>query len=470
MKKILIETVVLIFVASIAVSLEMVHEPFSQPLPIPPILEDENPRTPELELSITAMNGEKTFFRNVVTPTIGYSGNFLGPTIRAKRGQKILMNINNQLKETTTVHWHGLHVPGEMDGGPHQMIEAGETWEPYFTINQPAATLWYHPHPLGKTGKQVYQGLAGLFIIDDEESERLPLPADYGIDDIPLIIQDRRFNQDGSFAYIQSMPDIMHGVIGNVMLVNGSIQPVLNTKNTLLRLRILNGSNASLYRITFTGKDFLFIASDGGFIEEPVSMQNLILSPGERGEILLDLSNNRPGDELYLEVEEYNGGLFKALKIQITSTVEDKPEIPGKLAVISRINENQADKTRQFILQSMGMRRLSINGKQMNMSRIDETVKLGATEIWEIQNRGMGMMSFPHSFHVHDVQFQILSRDGSAPAPHEAGWKDTVLVWPNEHVRIIAKFEDYTGLYMYHCHILEHEDAGMMGQFQVVAD
>lgn len=432
-------------------------------------MEDEDPKTPELELYFTAMEGERIFFKNIVTPTIGYNGNFLGPTIRVKRGQKILMIIQNQLTEMTTVHWHGLHVPGEMDGGPHQMIEPGETWKPYFTINQPAATLWYHPHPLGKTGKQVYQGLAGMFIIDDEESERLALPGAYGIDDIPLIIQDRRFNNDGSFAYIQSMPDIMQGVIGNVMLVNGTIQPVLIVESTLLRLRILNGSNASLYQITFTEKDFLFIASDGGFIEEPASMQKLVLSPGERGEILLNPSSNKPGDELFLEVEEYNGGLFKALKIQVTTTLEDKPEIPERLTVISRIDETQVDNTRQFILQTMGMRRFLINGKPMNMSRIDETVELGATEIWEIQNRGMGMMNFPHSFHVHDVQFQTLSRNGRAPAPHEAGWKDTVLVWPNEKVRIIAKFEDYKGLYMYHCHILEHEDAGMMGQFQVVA-
>ena len=469
MKRIAMTCVLFLLAGYMLFSLEAATEPFSQPLPIPPILEDENPETPELEISLTAVAGERSFFKGAKTPTIGYNGVFLGPTIRAKREQTVIMRVENQLEEVTTVHWHGLHVPGEMDGGPHQTIEPGEVWQPIFKINQPAATLWYHPHAIGETGKQVYDGLAGLFIIDDEESRQLSLPNEYGITDIPLIIQDRRFYDDGSFAYVQSTPDIMHGVIGNVMLVNGVMQPILDTTSPLIRLRILNGSNASLYRISFGDMEFLFIASDGGFINEPTPMQTLVLSPGERGEILLDLSGFASGDELLLEVEEYSGNRFEAMKIRVLTPSTEKPPIPGILSTVPKIAESQADKTRKFNLQTMGMGRFLINGKKMNMDRIDETVRLGDTEIWEIYNQGMGMMNLPHSFHVHDVQFQILSRKGVAPEPHEAGWKDTVLVWPGERVRIIAKFEDYTGLYMYHCHILEHEDAGMMGQFQVVA-
>jgi len=469
MKRFATAAMLVLLGGSVLFPLESANEPFSQPLPIPSILKDENPETPELELSLTAMKGEKVFFNNGNTPTMGYNGNYLGPTIRAERGQKIMMRVQNQLEELTTVHWHGLHVPGEMDGGPHQGIEPGVVWEPYFTINQPAATLWYHPHPIGETGRQVYSGLAGLFIIDDEKSRQLSLPNKYGINDIPLIIQDRRFHEDGSLAYIQSMPDVMHGVVGNVMLVNGVVQPVLDIESSLIRFRILNGSNASLYRISFGDRSFYFIASDGGFVEEPVPMQTLVLSPGERGEILLDLSGNAVGDELFLEVEEYNGNRFDALKIRISSLSEENMAIPDTLSTVPKIPENQSVKTRIFNLQTMGGGRFLINGKEINMARIDETVRLGDTEIWEIYNRGMGMMNLPHSFHVHDIQFQILSRDGVVPPPREAGWKDTVLVWPGEYVRIIARFENYTGLYMYHCHILEHEDAGMMGQFSVVS-
>jgi blue copper oxidase len=440
---------------------------FTQKLFIPPILESEGITDGFTNYNLTAQTGNVAFWGAKETPTLGFNGNYLGPTIRVNRGDKVRINVNNTLDEPTTVHWHGLHIPGEADGGPHQIIKPDGKWNPEFRVNQEAATLWYHPHVMGTTAEQVYRGLAGMFIIDDDNSRNLNLPKTYAVDDIPLIIQDRRFFNDGTFAYNPSRSDIMHGLIGNTITINGVVKPYLEVPESLVRFRILNGSNSSLYRISLSdGSFFNQIASDGGFLEKAVKMDNSILSPGERSEIIVDFSNFRE-KEVFLKVEIYNGREYDALKIRIKkSEGESINPIPYKLNRIIRIPESDADVTRKFVMQT-GMGSFSINGKKMDMSRIDEIVKLGNTEIWEIYNRPMGMMQIPHSFHIHDVQFQILDRNGNPPSPVESGWKDTVLIWPGETVRFIAKFEDYTGLYMYHCHFLEHEDDGMMGQFEV---
>ncbi len=440
--------------------------PFTTELFIPPVLESEEDRRGISIYNLTVQTGEVAFFGDKVTPTLGFNGDYLGPTIRVKKGQKVSIKVNNTLNEPTTVHWHGLHIPGEFDGGPHQIVQPGEIWNPVFTVNQEAATLWYHPHVMGTTAEQVYRGLAGMFIIDDDNSANLNIPNEYGVDDIPLIIQDRRFYDDGTFAYRPSRSDIMHGLIGNTITINGSVKPYLEVPDSLVRFRILNGSNSSLYRISLSdGSAFNQIATDGGFLEKAVELEYKVLSPGERAEIIVDFTKLK---ELFLKVEIYNGRDFEALKFIVkNNSVPSNKTIPNKLNTIVKIPESEADITRRFIMQT-GMGSFFINGKKMDMSRIDEIVKLGDTEIWEIYNRPMGMMQIPHSFHIHDVQFQILDRNGVPPSPAEAGWKDTVLLWPGETVRFITKFEDYTGLYMYHCHFLEHEDDGMMGQFEVI--
>jgi len=189
-------------------------------LPVPPLLENLSADSGKVRFAFKAQRGSRSFLPGTTTPTMGYNGDFLGPTIRVKNGQQFHADIENTLDEPTTLHWHGLHVPANWDGGPRQVIPAGAHWKPEFTIRQPAATLWYHPHAMGLTGEQVYNGLAGLFIIDDEVSERLNIPKQYGRDDFPLIIQDLRFFQDGHFAYAQNMMDVMNGVIGNHLLVN----------------------------------------------------------------------------------------------------------------------------------------------------------------------------------------------------------------------------------------------------------
>lgn len=451
--------------------------PFTLPLPIPPLLEKSGTSAGGTPLSLIVQKDQHEFFSSGPTETLGYNGSFLGPTIRVRNGENVRIQVENTIDQVTTVHWHGLHVPARWDGGPHQVIEPGEIWKPEFTINQQAATLWYHPHAMGLTGEHVYRGLAGMFIIEDEYSQSLALPRNYGVDDIPLVIQDRRFYEDRSFAYVRSMHDVMHGVLGNFLIVNGMSKPFAEVPRGIVRFRILNGSNASIYRIYLSDdQPFQVIASDGGFLEKPVGLQELVLSAGERAEILVDFGDASADDKLRLMVDQYNGNTYEAMELRVSSDKAEQRTLVTELREQPRLAESDADRTRNFAMETMsgrgmgmmGGNRLSINGKKMDMNRIDEKIPLGSTEIWELENRSASMMQLPHSMHLHDVQFNILDRNGQPPVPIEAGRKDTVLLWPNDKVRLIARFLDYTGVYMYHCHMLEHEDDGMMGQFEVI--
>jgi len=464
-----------------AFAAEADNNSFNDRLVIPPLLDRDPSVRDRASFVLTVKRDRHQFFPGTFTETLGYNGSYLGPTVRVRNGENVSFQINNTIDQITTVHWHGLHVPARWDGGPHQVIEPGQVWKPEFTINQQAATLWYHPHAMGLTGEHVFRGLAGLFIIEDDHSEALALPRDYGIDDIPLVLQDRRFYDDGSFAYIRSMHDVMHGVIGNFLLVNGVLRPYVEVPRGVVRFRLLNGSNSSIYRIYLSDDQPLqVIASDGGFLRRPVAGKDQILSAGERAEILVDFSRYSSGDRLRLMVDQHGGNNFEALELRISGKSARQSEVLTELREQEPIAEATADRTRYFAMETMsgrgrgrgmgmmGGNRLSINGKKMDMNRIDEKIPLGSTEIWELENRSATMMQLPHSMHLHDVQFNILDRNGKPPAAVEAGRKDTVLLWPGDRVRIIARFLDYTGIYMYHCHMLEHEDDGMMGQFEVV--
>lgn len=431
---------------------------------------------------LTLQEGTTQFFAEKETDTWGVNGSYLGPTLRAKRGDDVLLRVTNRLGETTTIHWHGMHLPAVMDGGPHQPIAPGTTWMPHWTIDQPAATLWYHPHLMGKTAEHVYRGLGGLFILDDDRADSLALPDEYGVDDIPLIVQDRAFDGEGQLVY-RPADSWIHGMgmFGDTILVNGTYAPYLNVPAKKVRLRLLNASNARRYNFGFEDdQTFYQIASDGGLLEEPVARTRVLLAPGERAEIIVDLSDTRAPVQLlsYAVVEDENvvqnlvEGLtgwdydeneqFTILELRPQPTAQADPPLPPTLTTIDRWLEHDAVKTRRFVLGTS-----SINGKMMDMERIDEVVRLGDIEIWEITNPSATY----HPFHVHDVQFQILDRDGDLPPPHERGWKDTVIVGQGETVRVIMRFTDYADPdmpYMYHCHILEHEDMGMMGQFVVI--
>jgi len=442
-----------------------------EPLRIPPEYTgrmEGNIRAFDLEMQ----NGTQAFFPQWQTPTSGINGPFLGPTLRTHNGEKVRLNVTNSLEETSTLHWHGMHLPARMDGGPHQVVPVGETWSPEIEIRQKAATLWYHPHLLGKTAEHVWRGLAGMVWIDDAETDALDLPRTYGVDDIPLVLQDRDFSRKGRMDYDPGRMDMMMGMVGRVPLSNGTVEPFIEAKTSKIRLRILNGSNASFYQLGFEdGRSFQQIASDGGLLESPVTLDSLLLGPAERAEIVVDVSDG----QLVRLVNQVNSAKFLWLEIRPGKAMVASADIPESLTRIDWLDPKDSVKTRRFDMETRmgpammfgGGKTHTINGKVMDMGRIDETVKRGDTEIWEIRNLA-GML---HVFHMHDVQFQILDRNGQPPAANERGRKDTVLLRSGETVRIIMRFEDYAdpdSPFMYHCHILEHEDAGMMGQFVVV--
>ncbi len=447
----------------------------SQPLPIPKLLTGKEINGQRV-YDLTMQQGSMVFVPGKITSTFGYNGNILGPTMLMKKGDDVVINVTNKLGEPSTTHWHGLHLPAIMDGGPHQRIENGDTWQARFRIMNEAATFWYHPHLMGKTAEHVYHGLAGLFIVKDPQSN-LALPDQYGIDDIPLIIQDKIFNADGSINY----PGTKMGVKGDHFLVNGAITPIFNAPAQFVRFRILNGSNARIYNFGFSdNREFHQIGTDGGLLEKPVPLTRLILSTGERAEILVDFSGQ---ENSKVQLVSYSSEIGKINNIFVrdahdkstieiltinvnSSTTNPIVTLPASLAIINRIKESQAVKTRDFKLQ-MPFGNFLINGKKMDLDRIDQTINLNDIEIWKIKNSS----DMAHPFHVHDIQFLILTRNGESPPENERGWKDVVLVKKHETVRFITRFGDYSDPdtpYMFHCHILEHEDAGMMGQFVVV--
>jgi len=451
----------------------------SRPLPIPNLLTGKDINGKKV-YDLVMQRGSVEFVPNKKTSTFGYNGNILGPTLQMLKGDEVAINVTNRLGEPSTTHWHGIHLPAAMDGGPHQRIEDGNTWQAHYPIINNAGTYWYHPHLMGHTGRQVYQGLAGLFIIKDPKSE-LALPDQYGIDDIPLIVQDKILNAEGLFNY----PDVFTGVKGDHFLVNGAVNPNFAAPAQIVRFRILNGSNARFYNFGFSdNRQFYQICTDGGLLEKPVNLTRLRLTPGERAEILVDFSGQENSQVRLMsyssELDYFNPMFLKNSLDETNFDIMDisvgsaaaKPitTVPVSLTTINRLQESQVNRHRSFVLEMkiFGKMKMKINGQNMDINRIDETVKLNDIEIWEIIND----CDLPHPFHVHDIQFLILTINGSPPPENERGWKDTVLVKAHEKVRIISKFDVYSDPklpYMYHCHILEHEDAGMMGQFIVKA-
>ena len=403
------------------------------------------------------------------TETWGLNGTLLGPTLRARRGESVRVDVTNSLDEPTSLHWHGMHLPAAADGGPHQMIDPGDTWSPAWEVAQPAATLWYHPHPHGQTERHVYRGLSGLFILDDDEESALALPRDYGVDDIPLVVQDKTFDDHGQLVETSRHDN---GMLGDTILINGTAAAVLDVTARLTRLRVLNASTARSYAFGFSDdREFTMIASDGGLLRAPARLTRITLTPGERAEVVVEMD---PGETTTLRSSPQNLGLAGSLSrstgaddtldillLRAGTALRPSADLPDHLATIRPLTAGSASRTRRF---ELGDNR--INGRSMDMGRIDEVVTVDATEVWEVRNGH----TRPHNFHVHDVQFQVVAVDGKAPPPELAGWKDTVYVPPGVRLTLVMRFADYTDPhlpYMYHCHLLWHEDHGMMGQFVV---
>ncbi|CAL9664155.1 Multicopper oxidase mco [Actinosynnema sp. ALI-1.44] len=429
---------------------------FTNPLRIPPVLDPRPGADGVKRYPLALRPGETEFLPGKPARTWGINGTYLGPTLRARRGDRVAMAVTNLLPEASTLHWHGMRLPAAMDGGPHQMIAAGGTWTPAWTVDQPAATTWYHPHPHGVTAEHVYRGLAGLFIVDDEHSAELPHT--YGVDDVPLIVQDKVFDADGR---LEEDFGGTWGLLGDQILVNGTHSPFFEVKASRTRFRILNGAGAHVFTIGFAdNREFQVIASDAGLLPEPVTVDRVKVSPGERFEVVVEF---RPGETVLLKGFDGDSviedGDYDLLELRAAATLAPSPALPATLA--ARPPVEPGPKTRTFKLGGS-----NINGQNMDLARIDEVVPAGAREVWEIDN-----ITYDHNFHVHEVAFRILDIDGEEPPPHLRGPKDTVYVPGKTKVRLAVEFghhADPTMPYMYHCHILKHEDKGMMGQFVIV--
>lgn len=454
------------------------------PLPIPQIMDLDGANGHQLD----AIAGDARFLSGGPTPTLGFSQGFLGPVLRLKRGALARPVVKNTLGFPVTAHWHGLHIEGENDGGPHTEIAAGDSWRPELAVDQPAATLWYHSHVHGQTGPQVYAGLAGMLLIEDPDAPDPGLPASWGVDDLPLIVMDRAFQSNGRLSYSRRGPNRMHGFRAGHIVVNGAISPRASVPRGLVRLRLLNASNARIYHFGFEdGRTFHQVASEAGLLPAPVAMTSLTLSPAERAEIVVDFADGAPvrllsGPDTNNPMGGRMGGMMGGMMMgDSPAAVDDSgafevmsfaPDdrtaaitaLPATLAGAPRPPELDPVRRRRFALNmEAGMmgRGMEINGKTMDMARIDESLRLGEAEIWEIAADRMA-----HPFHVHGCSFQVLSLNGVAQDPARMGMKDVVLVDGVAEILLqVNRAADKTAPFMFHCHILEHEDAGMMGQF-----
>lgn len=413
------------------------------------------------EYTIKAQKGQSEIFKGTKTNTYGYNGSFLGPMLRFNKGETVKIKMINELDEETTFHWHGLELAGDADGGPHNALKPGEEKIIEFKVEQEAATLWFHPHPEGKTAEQVYNGLAGLIYIEDDNSKSLGLPNEYGKNDIPLIFQDRSFDKEKQLNY--GAVKNGDGTIGDTLLINGTINPKLTVRKEKVRLRLLNGSNARNYTYKLnTGDSFVQIATDGGFLNEPVTLKEITLTPAERAELIVDFSKIESKEDVALINED--GSIL--LPFEVTDQPGEDSSIPVKMNNFSlKKEEMDFPVTKKIELFGM-MQHVTINGKKFVPDRIDFTQKQGVTEVWEIYNKPDNMGGMIHPFHIHGAQFKIISRNGEEPPENERGWKDSISIHQDEKVKIAIQFK-YKGVYMFHCHNLEHEDNGMMGQVKV---
>ena len=453
---------------------------FNRPLPIPPLI-DAASQANSVRLKVAS--GRHAYVKGRPTRSYGYSGPVLGPVIRLRRGDVVEMTVENALDVDTTVHWHGLLVPGDVDGGPHQVIKPGQTWPPSFRIDQPALTAWFHPHLHHDTARQIYMGLAGLIIVDDGSDARIDLPRTYGFDDLPIILQDRSFDSQGALLYDVDPLTVQYGLRGYSIIANGVVAPVARVPSGLVRLRILNAANAQNFELRFGDRrEFYAIASDAGFLAAPIAVRQLRISPAERFEILVDFANREP---VMLETGPDTAmGIFGAVSLEGTSefvsimrfepTAASAPvkQVPVRLVEPAVVDPKRAVRRRQFRLaiglcaprpagDEMSMTSASINGKPHDLNRIDVETELGTSEVWEVSSMGMA-----HPFHVHGASFRILSLMGAPPPAYLAGWKDVVLVENTAELLVtFNRLATREHPFMYHCHILEHEDAGMMGQY-----
>ncbi|MEZ0092940.1 multicopper oxidase family protein [Streptacidiphilus sp. EB129] len=469
-------------------------EPYRTVLPRPPVLSPVRSDATTDYYEITQRPALLRILPGADTEAWTYQGSYPGPTLVSRSGRRTVVTHGNELPHPTVVHLHGGHTPADSDGYPTELLHpaggdpaapmpgmsgmagadsgGGATRRTYsYPLNQRAATLWYHDHRMGFTGPNVWRGLAGFHLVQDDEEDALPLPR--GDRDLPLMISDRSFAADGSFAYpaldaSQRTPGVtdayMNGVLGDVVLVNGAPWPVLHADRARYRLRILNGSNARRYRLALDpqppgGGGLVQIGSDGGLLARPLAHDSIDIAPAERFDVVVDLSRYAPGSRVRLVNQLGSGGTAEVMRFDLGGgTVSDDSRIPDTLSSVEPLDVGRAAATRSFLFQKSASG-WTINGQSYQPGRSLARPRLGSTEIWRF------VSDFHHPVHLHLNHFQVVSRNGDSPGSFDAGWKDTVDLRPAESVELAVRFEDYAGRFMLHCHNLEHEDMAMMADF-----
>jgi FtsP/CotA-like multicopper oxidase with cupredoxin domain len=422
-----------------------------------------------VEFSLTASVAQLSLVPGVTTEVYAYNGSVPGPMLELREGDDVVIRFRNDLPEETTVHWHGLHLPFDADGSPFHPVAPGEEYEYRFTIRPgTAGTYWYHPHPHHHTAPQVARGLYGGVIVRAADD---PLPA--SLTERLLILSDNRLLPDGSLDLPdthshQGRVDFENGREGDVIFVNGQVMPTLQIQpGEVQRWRVINASAGRYYRLALPGHTLTHVGSDGGLFERPVDVEEILLASAERVELLVR-GSGAPGSTAVLQSLPYDRYIPQTrpadwnqprdlLTLRYTTQSPAAPvRLPAVLRRVEPLDTAHATATRVMVM-SQGF----INGRLMDMDRIDVHASLGATEIWQIEN----VVGMDHPFHLHGFQFQVIDRDG-VPEPFPS-WKDTVNVPKRQVVRFIVRYDNYPGKWMFHCHILDHEDHGMMGVLEV---
>jgi spore coat protein A, manganese oxidase len=484
-------------------------QPFQNPLPVPPVLEPVSSDADADYYEMTQKAGEAEILPGLKTEVWGYEGVFPGPTIESRSGRKVVVRHWNELPVPVSTHLHGGKTPPESDGYPTDLIlpmdqASGEVpshphgedargvnssskthsqgFKEYeYPNEQRAATLWYHDHRMDFTGLQVYKGLAGFHIVRDDEEDALPLPN--GKKDVPMMICDRSFGEDGSFLYPSLDPslrdehgveeDHIEGVLGDTILVNGAPWPYMEVSNTMYRFRVLNASNARRYELVLDpepkeGASFVQIGSDGGLLGTPLSHHTIPIAQAERFDVVIDFSKYPVGTKVAVKNLEGEDRTADVMQFRVTRKENEESAVPARLSDMSEfeaLEEGGAMRERKFRFSRAGEDgevAWGVNGEVFAPERIDARPELGSAEIWRF------VTDVHHPVHLHLARFKVLSRNGQESLPTDAGWKDTVDVRPGEIVRVLARFDGYRGKYVFHCHNLEHEDMMMMANFEVV--
>lgn len=436
------------------------------PLPVPPLIESRRGQP----IFLTLQRSHWSFTGDGSKAQVwGINGLYLGPTVRVWSGDDVKLIYSNRLNEPVAMTISGLQVPGALIGGAPRMMSPGVDWAPVMPIRQAAATCWYHANTPNRMAPHVYNGLAGLWLVEDEVSKALPIPNHYGVDDFPLIIQDKRLDNFGSPEYD---PPSSGGFVGDTLLVNGVQNPYVEVSRGWVRLRLLNASNSRRYQLQMSdSRPFNVIASDQGFLPLPVTVQQLSLAPGERREILVDMSK---GDEVSITAGTAAGivdrlrGLFEPSSI-LTSTLILTLRPTGMLPLVTdnlpmrmladQLLEGSVSRTREF---NLGDSLPGINGALWDMERIDVQAQQGTFERWIIH------ADLPQSFHIQGVKFLLKNVNGAQPMAEDRGWKDTV--WVDGTVEILVSMTQSSAEhfpFVYYSQTLEMADRGSAGQMLV---